>query len=354
MSNKKSSSTTNDKVFSYKDSGVDVQAGDDFVDWIHSEEKSTKKEDLPHQGSVIEGVGGFASLFRLNTKNYAKPCLVTCTDGVGTKVKLAADFDLYAGIGQDLVAMCVNDLLCTGGDPLLFLDYLAVGKLDLEQAKKILTSIRKACRESDLALVGGETAEMPGIYKVPEFDCAGFAVGIVDEDRRLGAHLVRDSDVLVGISSSGFHSNGYSLLRKVFAEEIQNQDLKLVQELMVPTKLYVSIIKQIKEKFSIHALAHITGGGMENVPRVIPKDLVAKISPWEFPSLFQEVQRRTALTTKEMMNTLNCGVGMVVVLPNSEAHELIRFLEIKGEKAFKLGAVSLRTPQDTEDWVYVN
>lgn len=333
--------------FSYKDSGVDVQVGDDFVDWIHSE-----NQEMPHKDQVVEGVGGFASLFRLNTQNYKKPCLVTCTDGVGTKVKLAADYQKYDGVGQDLVAMCVNDLLCTGGDPLLFLDYLAVGKLELNQAKAILKSIKVACQQSDLALVGGETAEMPGIYKVPEFDCAGFAVGIVDEDEKFGAHRVQAGNVLIGIPSSGCHSNGYSLLRKVF-----EKDMDLYKDqLLIPTRLYVQLFKKIKTRFQILAAAHITGGGMENVPRVIPGHLIAKINSWNWPELFKEVQRRTQISDKEMLKTLNCGIGMVLVVSKENSKDLFSFLQEQGETPILLGSVLERTEVDNlqkgEDWIY--
>lgn len=335
------------KKISYKDSGVDVQVGDDFVDWIHAE-----NQEMPHKDQVIEGVGGFASLFRLNTQNYKKPCLVTCTDGVGTKVKLAADYQKYEGVGQDLVAMCVNDLLCTGGDPLLFLDYLAVGKLDLQQAKAILKSIKQACLESDLALVGGETAEMPGIYRVPEFDCAGFAVGIVDEDQKWGAHRVTLGDKLIGLPSSGCHSNGYSLLRKTFSQDMD----KYKDELLVPTRLYVQLFKNLKAQFKIKASAHITGGGMDNVPRVIPAHLVAKIKKWEWPALFKEIQSRTGLSEIEMMKTLNCGVGMVLVVDKEDFHSVFSYLKKIGEAPSDLGEVvakeSIGNLKTGEDWIY--
>lgn len=335
------------KKISYKESGVDVHAGDEFVDWIHAENKN-----MPHQDKIVEGIGGFASLFRLNTQNYKKPCLVTCTDGVGTKVKLAADFQNYEGIGQDLVAMCVNDLLCTGGDPLLFLDYLAVGKLDLHQAKEILKSIRTACYESDLALVGGETAEMPGIYKAPDFDCAGFAVGIVDEDKRLGSHRVQVGNVIIGLPSSGFHSNGYSLLRKIFAIDQANY----AQKLLVPTRLYVKLFKMIKSNFTINAAAHITGGGMDNLPRVIPGEMVAKLTPWRWPELFREAQRRSGLSEIEMLKTLNCGIGMALVVSQEEAPSLLKFLKENQEEAYQIGQVLFRNDVSShlkdKEWIY--
>ena len=199
----------------YKKAGVDNEAGDALIDWLQAD-----RSEVPHKNRIVEGIGGFASLFRIDFPEMKKPCLITCTDGVGTKVKLAAHFERYEGIGQDLVGMCVNDLICTGGRPLLFLDYYATGKLDLKAAQSFLLGLKKACHEADCALVGGETAEMPGVYQEKDFDVAGFAVGIVDEDQRLGPQRVREGDAVIGVSSSGFHSNGYSLLRKVFAEDL--------------------------------------------------------------------------------------------------------------------------------------
>ena len=285
----------------YKSSGVDVEAGDKLVDWLQSSDQNKG----PHHAQIVEGIGGFASLFRLPKHQYKKPCLVTCTDGVGTKVKLAAEYDRYEGIGQDLVAMCVNDLICTGGDPLLFLDYYAVRKLDLSTAKKFLESVRKACHESNCALVGGETAEMPGVYHNSDFDCAGFAVGIVDEDERWGAHRVEAGDQIIALESSGFHSNGYSLIRKVFADD----SAKYINELIEPTRLYVSAILNLKTKIKIKACAHITGGGLENLPRILPQTMTAKIKAWEFPKIFKIVQERTQMSSIEMLQTFNCGVG---------------------------------------------
>ena len=223
----------------YKSSGVDVEAGDSLVDWLIEDEK---KYPTPHADKIISGIGGFASLFRADFSKMKKPCLVTCTDGVGTKVKLASEFNRYEGIGQDLVAMCVNDLICTGGDPLLFLDYYASGKLNLENAQSFLRSVRKACFDSDCALIGGETAEMPGVYHDNDFDCAGFAVGVVDEEKSLGSRLVKKGDQVLGVASSGFHSNGYSLLRQVFAQDKE----KWLDTLLTPTALYVKLFKTDK------------------------------------------------------------------------------------------------------------
>lgn len=319
----------------YKSAGVDVEAGDALVDWLKEEEN--RKSASPHAASVVDGIGGFASLFRLAASNYQKPCLVTCTDGVGTKVLLAAQYRDYSGVGQDLVAMCVNDLICTGGDPLLFLDYYAVGKLDLAAAKEFLKSVRRACDESDCALVGGETAEMPGVYKPGDFDCAGFAVGIVDEEKAWGPRFVRPGDRLIGVSSSGFHSNGYSLLRRVFEKDLdQWKDL-----LLKPTALYVKLTQSLKRKnVEIHAAAHVTGGGIDNIPRVLPEGWTWKRRDWEWPSHFREVQKRTGLTDEQMLTTLNCGIGFVFIVPETSRAAVLEEIPRFGHQAFDLGEVN--------------
>lgn len=318
------------KSVDYKSSGVDVEAGDALVDWLQAGDTQIK---FPHAERIVSGIGGFASLFRADFPALKKPCLVTCTDGVGTKVKLASQFKRFEGIGQDLVAMCVNDLICTGGEPLLFLDYYATGKLDLEAAKTFLQSVREACVESSCALVGGETAEMPGVYQNNDFDCAGFAVGVVDEEKTLGAAKVRKGDRLLGISSSGFHSNGYSLLRKVFEKDLE----KWIDRLLIPTALYVKVFKALKEKVEIHALAHVTGGGIDNIPRVLPESLSWKQKLWDLPEMFREVQKRTQMSDEKMYKTLNCGIGLVVILPESEVRTACRVIESFGFQVFELG-----------------
>jgi len=321
------------KSIDYKSSGVDVEAGDALVDWLQAGDAKIK---FPHAERIVSGIGGFASLFRADFPKMKKPCLVTCTDGVGTKVKLAAQFGRYEGIGQDLVGMCVNDLICTGGEPLLFLDYYATGKLQLEAAKSFLQSVRQACLDSDCALVGGETAEMPGVYQENDFDCAGFAVGVVDEDKALGAHKVQKGDVLLGISSSGFHSNGYSLLRKVFEKDLE----AWADKLLIPTALYVKVFKALKEKVELHALAHITGGGIENIPRVLPESLTWKKKFWQMPEVFKEVQKRTLMSDEKMFQTLNCGVGLVVILSRDQLSLAQSTVEKFGFQAFDLGEMA--------------
>lgn len=315
---------------SYKSSGVDVEAGDQLVEWLAS-----TSQKGPHHSQIVEGIGGFAALFRWPQNNFKKPCLVTCTDGVGTKVKLAAEFDRLEGIGQDLVAMCVNDLICTGGEPLLFLDYYAVGKLNLDQAKIFLESVRRACNESQCALVGGETAEMPGVYRDKDFDCAGFAVGMVDEEQKWGPHRVKAHDQIIALESSGFHSNGYSLLRKVFAED----KAQYIDQLLEPTRLYVKTIQKLKSHVEIKAAAHITGGGLENLPRVLPPDLSARIKAWEFSQIYQLVQTRTGMSQAEMLKTLNCGVGMMLILSPDQVPKALQLLEELSLKAWNCGEI---------------
>lgn len=317
--------------FDYKKAGVDVEAGDALVDWL----AENSPQAQIHQDRIVSGIGGFASMFRIQFPEMKKPCLVTCTDGVGTKVKLASEFNDYGTLGQDLVAMCVNDLICTGGRPLLFLDYYATSKLDLKNAKSFLTGVRKACAESLCALVGGETAEMPGVYHNNDFDCAGFAVGIVDEEKALGPARVCENDVLIGVSSSGFHSNGYSLLRKVFANDI----LKWRDVLMRPTALYVKMALDVFACAQVHAAAHITGGGIDNIPRVIPSHLTFDLQSWDWPEPFREVQRRTQMSDEQMLKTLNCGLGFVFIADESEELKIKKTIESHHFQAFRVGRV---------------
>ncbi len=314
----------------YKNSGVDVEAGDRLVEWLQKD-----PGNQAWQSRLVDGVGGFAALFRADFPQMKKPCMVACTDGVGTKVILAAEHQRLRGIGQDLVAMCVNDLICTGGVPLFFLDYYAVAKLDEEQAKEFLTSVRQACVEAECALIGGETAEMPGVYRAPHFDCAGFAIGMVDEDERLGAQRVRVGDVLLGVSSSGFHSNGYSLLRKLFEKDLA----AWLDILMKPTALYVKLAKALMASQLVNAIAHITGGGMENVPRVLPKGTQALLKTWPFPEPFLEVQRRSEMSAQEMLESLNCGVGLVLAVSPINEPLARAVIENAGFEAIAVGRV---------------
>lgn len=319
----------------YKKAGVDTEAGDALVDWLSAEDEK-KSIKIPHQDRIVSGIGGFASLFRANFPEMESPCLVTCTDGVGTKVKIASKYNSYAGVGQDLVAMCVNDLICTGGQPLLFLDYYATGKLELEKAKEFLSGVKKACQQSDCALVGGETAEMPGVYSDGDFDCAGFSVGVVDEKKRLGPERVQSGDLLIGVSSSGFHSNGYSLLRKVFEKDMDQWQ----EVLLTPTALYVQVAKEVFQSCQVHAAAHITGGGIDNIPRVLPAHLKMNLKKWFWPEAFKEVQKRTDMSDAKMLSTLNCGLGFVFVAPASEKEKIVRLIEKHNFKYIDVGEVS--------------
>lgn len=327
----------------YKDAGVNVQVGDALVDWlIESETKtsrkknSRKKTETPHKDKIVSGIGGFAALFRAQFKGMKSPCLVSSTDGVGTKVKIAAEFGRYEGVGQDLVAMCVNDLACVGAEPLFFLDYYATGKLDLGTAKTFLKGVRRACDESGCALIGGETAEMPGVYAGKDFDCAGFAVGVVDESKTLGAHKVRVGDCLIGVESSGFHSNGYSLLRQVFASDLA----KWADVLLRPTHLYAPLVLQVMAKNKdLHAVAHVTGGGLDNLLRVIPKGTALDLKAWPVPEIFLEVKKRGRLDWSELLRTLNCGIGLVLMVNKKSAGQIHKIVNSQGFKTFDLGQV---------------
>ncbi|MBC7419314.1 MAG: phosphoribosylformylglycinamidine cyclo-ligase [Bdellovibrio sp.] len=337
-------------MIDYKNSGVDIQAGDDLVSWLQkpnlpnnslqNDSKKVKvKSDIPDLSSrVVSGIGGFAALFDARFQNMAKPLLVSCTDGVGTKVKVASYFNDFSRVGQDLVGMCANDLICTGGTPLFFLDYYAVGKLDLAAAQSFLTSVRAACAESHMVLIGGETAEMPGVYQVGDFDCAGFSVGVVDQDKMWGAHRVVEGDIVIGLESSGYHSNGYSLIRKVFEGEFD----KYRDWLLEPTRLYITAALNLKSEFEVHAAAHMTGGGIENLPRILPEHLKASIKKWELPDCFKEVQKRSGLSDQEMRETFNCGIGLMIVISPGQEIQVIEKLADWGYPAQILGKILKR------------
>ncbi len=330
----------------YKSAGVDVEAGDALVDWL----RNTSTSKSPHADKLISGIGGFAAVFRMQFPEIKKPALVSSTDGVGTKVKLASLFGVYNTVGQDLVAMCVNDLVCCGARPLFFLDYYATGKLDPAIARSFLEGVRGACDEADCALIGGETAEMPGVYHDGDFDCAGFSVGLVDEDEMLGPDRVKTGADLIGVSSSGFHSNGYSLLRKLF-----DKDLDAWRDrLMRPTHLYPRLVLKLQAEGLLQAVAHITGGGMENVPRVLPRGTRVRLLDWSWPDEFVEVQDRSGLSRVEMLKTLNCGIGLVLVVDPKHSDRVRRVCEGTGYKTFVLGAVEpgARGPSAEPEMVY--
>lgn len=321
----------------YKKAGVDVEAGDQLVEWL----KDSAPPVTPHAERLLSGIGGFAAIFRAGFPEMKKPCLVSATDGVGTKIKLAAQFESYESVGQDLVAMCVNDLVCCGAQPLFFLDYYATGKLEITAARQFLDGVRRACHESECALIGGETAEMPGVYHGRDFDAAGFAVGVVDEDEILGAHRVKPGTLVLGVSSSGFHSNGYSLLRKVFENDIQ--DWKDV--LLTPTHLYAKLVLELKRRNLVQAVANVTGGGMENLPRVMPRGTVLPLVDWAWPEPFLVVQDRSGLSRVEMLKTLNCGIGLALFVDPVNALEVEKIVSRYGYLVNSLGRIDVAKGQ---------
>ena len=316
----------------YKSAGVDIEGGDQFADWI-GQQQSKYQFWKKH---VVPQTEGYGSIFRFNFPEYNKPCLVSSTDGVGTKLKLITQPEQNIGIAQDLVAMCVNDLVCVGAKPLYFLDYYATGKLDQAQARYFLQGLYEALNLCQCDLVGGETAEMPSVYHDGDFDCAGFVTGVVDEDHILGKTKVQVGDLIFGLGSSGVHSNGFSLLRKVFAEDIaQWRD-----RLLTPTRLYEPFARAAREKkILVHGYSHITGGGVTNIPRILPAGAEAVMKLWSIPDVFLEVQRRSAMATAELLTVLNCGVGMVVVAPASEASALQKLANEMKIEFYELGRV---------------
>jgi len=330
---------------SYKDAGVDIDAGNTLVDNIKPYAAKTSRPE------VLAGLGGFGSLFELPVERYRRPVLVSSTDGVGTKLKLAMTMGTHDTIGIDLVAMCVNDLVVQGAEPLFFLDYYATGKLHVDVATDVVKGIALGCEQAGAALVGGETAEMPGLYQKGEYDLAGFAVGVVEKDEIIDGRKVAPGDVLIGMQSSGAHSNGYSLIRKII--DMTDTDLlerfagkTLGETLLQPTRIYVKPLLSLFKKVQVHALAHITGGGLlENLPRVLPENCVAQIdkNSWKQPKIFQWIQQNGNVEDEEMFRTFNCGVGMVIVVKAEDADKTIHHLTQQGETVFLIGKISERT-----------
>ncbi|HHC71958.1 MAG TPA: phosphoribosylformylglycinamidine cyclo-ligase [Thiotrichales bacterium] len=326
---------------SYQDAGVDIDAGNRLVDRIGPIARTTLRP------GVLGGLGGFGALFQLPTDRYREPVLVSGTDGVGTKLKLAMQMERHDTIGIDLVAMCVNDLIVQGAEPLFFLDYFATGHLEVETATRVIEGIAEGCRQAGCALIGGETAEMPGMYADGEYDLAGFSVGVVEKSRILDGTQARPGDRLVGIASSGPHSNGYSLIRKIV--EVSGADLHapfgettLGEALLTPTRIYVKPVLEVLGSHPVHAVAHITGGGLpENLPRVMPPGTRAVIdrTSWQWPPLFRWLQEQGNVEEREMYRTFNCGVGLVLTVPAAVAAEVITTLEQSGERAWELGRV---------------
>ena len=321
------------KSLTYKDSGVDIDKANSFVESIKPLARMTSRPE------VLAGIGGFGALCRLPFKRYKEPILVSSTDGVGTKLKLAALAGRYEGLGIDLVAMNVNDILTLGAEPLFFLDYLAIGKINKVIMKSVIKGIALGCKDAGCALIGGETAEMPGLYGQGDFDLAGFCVGVVDREKIIDGKKARVGHVIVGVASSGVHSNGFSFVRKV----LSNKFIKThADEILKPTKIYVKPILSLIEKEPIFSMAHITGGGFfDNIPRVLPEDCEAKIhaGAWPIPRVFQWIQEKGNVQAKEMYRTFNMGIGMALVTPADRALKVISHLAKFKERAWIIGEI---------------
>ena len=326
----------------YKEAGVDIDAGEELVERIKAPVKRTNRPE------VIGGLGGFGALTRI-PERYKKPVLVSGTDGVGTKLRLAIDLKRHATVGQDLVAMCVNDLIVQGAEPLFFLDYYATGHLDVDTAATVVTGIARGCEMAGCALVGGETAEMPGMYESGDYDLAGFSVGVVEESDIIDGSQVKAGDSLVAIASSVPHSNGYSLIRKILevsgtrplTETLPSGRL-IADALMEPTRIYVKPVLKLLETVKVHALAHITGGGFwENIPRVLPEGTCAacNASSWQWPEIFNFLMEKGGVSRHEMYRTFNCGVGMIAVVAREDTERTIASLKASGENAWHLGEI---------------
>ena len=330
-------------MIDYKAAGVDVEAGYESVKLMRNDVKRTFRPE------VLTDIGGFGGLFALDKSKYEEPVLVSGTDGVGTKLKIAFLMDKHDTIGIDAVAMCVNDIICGGAEPLFFLDYIALGKNRPEKVAQIVKGVADGCVMSGCSLIGGETAEMPGFYPENEYDIAGFAVGIVDRKKIIDGKKITAGDTLIGLPSSGLHSNGYSLVRKLLnpsqdklRDYIDMLGTTMGEELLKPTRIYVKTILQLKEKFAIKGISHITGGGfIENIPRMIPEGLRLNINlgTWPVPPIFSLLQKMGELSDNSIYNTFNMGIGMVMAVDHGIAGDVVKYLEFLGEKAYVIGKV---------------
>jgi phosphoribosylformylglycinamidine cyclo-ligase len=336
---------------SYAQAGVDIDAGNLFVKQIQS---VVSKSFRP---GVITNIGGFAGLFSLNLQNIKNPVLVASTDGVGTKLKIAFMMDKHDTVGLDLVAMCVNDILVQGANPLFLLDYIATSKLDVEKTVKIVKGIVAGCEEAECSLIGGETAEMPDFYQEGEYDLAGFVVGLADNDQLLDGSEVAVGHQLIGIASSGLHSNGYSLARKIFfdrlkmsvSDYVEDFGRTLGEELLTPTRIYAKTIKNVRRDFRISGIAHITGGGLiDNIPRILPEQckVVINTSTWTIPPIFQFLREAGKLSFRDMTRTFNCGLGMTIIVNGDDTDEALSRLQAMGETAYHVGEVAPRTEEE--------
>ena len=329
----------------YRDAGVDIDAGNESVSLIKDSVRATYRPE------VLGDLGGFGGLFALRAQDYREPVLVSGTDGVGTKLRLAFLLHRHDTIGQDAVAMCVNDILVQGAEPLFFLDYLAVGKLEPTQVADVVSGVARACKESGCALIGGETAEMAGFYPVGEYDIAGFAVGVVERERLITSARVKAGDVLLGLPSSGVHSNGYSLVRKIVFEHkgfhgdeyMEELGRTIGEELLTPTRLYPQVCLPLIRDFDLHGMVHITGGGFyENIPRALPEGMGAEVNAatWEMPAVFRLLQEWGNVDWAEMYRTFNMGIGMVLIASEEEAARIEARLDAQHEAVFRIGRVT--------------
>jgi phosphoribosylformylglycinamidine cyclo-ligase len=338
---------------SYRDAGVDIDAGDRLVENIKPFAKRTMRPE------VLSGIGGFGGLVEIS-KKYKEPVLVSGTDGVGTKLKLAFELNRHDTVGIDLVAMSVNDILVQGAEPLFFLDYFACGKLDVDAATEVIKGIALGCEQSGCALIGGETAEMPGMYPVGEYDLAGFAVGVVEKSKIITGEHIQPGDVVLGLAANGAHSNGYSLVRKII--ERSHPDLNahfdgtrtLADCIMAPTRLYVKPMLALMQSITVKGMAHITGGGLlENIPRVLPQNTVAQLdgNSWHTPKLFDWLREMGHVEQQEMYRTFNCGIGMAVIVGKADADTAIKHLQAAGETVWAIGEIRARQSDEPQTQV---
>lgn len=334
--------TTKKTKLTYSDSGVDIDEANQLIDNIKPIVRQTLNKN------VLSNIGGFGALYELDINHYKKPVLVSGTDGVGTKIMLARELSCFDQIGIDLVAMCVNDVITLGAKPLFFLDYFATSKLKVSEATNIIKGIAEGCLQSDIALIGGETAEMPGVYQSGDFDLAGFCVGVVDYEKIIDGQHIKPTDSIIGIESSGPHSNGYSLIRKIIEVNSINlqdklDDRTLGEAIIQPTTIYAKAINHLQETYDIHGMAHITGGGFkENIVRILPENINAEIdlNAWQQPEVFNWIQTVGNVDHEEMLRTFNCGIGYVLVVNNSDSKRVINKLAETGHKAFLIGEIT--------------
>lgn len=341
------------KNITYKDAGVDIDAANEFVERIKTSIKTTARKE------VVTGIGGFGGLFRLNAQDLKNPVLVSSTDGVGTKLRIAHMLDKHDTIGIDLVAMSVNDVIVQGAEPLFFLDYLATGKIEIEKSVSIIEGITEGCRQAGCTLLGGETAEMPGFYAPGEYDLAGFCVGVVESDKLITGSTISVNDRIIGLTSSGLHSNGFSLARKVLLEKenlnvndrLPGLEKTVGLEMLEPTRIYVKTLLNLFKNFTVKGLVHVTGGGFyDNIPRIIPQACRAVIDKgsWSVPPIFNIIREIGNIEEKEMFRVFNMGIGMMIIVSDKDCPAVLEHLEILGEKAYLIGLIEIRedkTPQ---------